>query len=160
MTGTLISKCIRSCVLSCGWSSFPRVVAGVQRCFLLPHFHEKCRLSVPLASFCPTFCTWCLLQEGSDFHGISTEPCCESGWTGELIRNIRKTGRKTKKKENCWRLLYCNISPQGSKQEMLVPVSISKANLSSLKRQIFTEVCKHASLSSPTPAFFPFLSHS
>lgn len=113
-----------------------------------------------LRHFALLFCTWCLLQEGSDFHGISTEPCCESGWTGELIRNIRKTGRKTKKKENCWRLLYCNISPQGSKQEMLVPVAVSKANLSSLKRQIFTEVCKHASLPSLMPAFFPFLSHS
>lgn len=42
-----------------------------------------------------------------------------------------------------------------------MPVSVSKANLSSLKRQIFTEVCKHASLPQPAACFFslfkPFL---
>lgn len=40
--------------------------------------------SVPLASLCPTFCTWCLLQEGDAAVG-SALSFAESESTGDLI---------------------------------------------------------------------------
>ena len=132
---------------------FPRLRQGYGSASSCLAFLKKRPCLSHLASLRPTFCTWCLLQEGNDVRGIGVELCRESESTGDLIQNIRSWGEK-QKKENQGRLLHCSVLPGGTKQEMLMPVSMAKANLCSPKRRIFI-ACGSTRLSPAQCALLP-----